>query len=553
MTCAMPLFNHILFQFKDYKQQYLKKSSARERPTICPICYTDVTTHFTRHLFRHHSDNEHVTKIKNLPPKGKERLALVSALRKQGYFHLKTEKNVLNPVRTSTKPETQYFVCVYCLGQYTKKLLYKHVKICKQKPASEKEPGKNCLTKSQNFLATITSKNQSFLRSDRIKNEVFSIMRADEISYAAKSDPLICMYGESLLNKHKRQQIATVISNKIREMGRLLIALRTINNSVDVLFDAMKPEIFADLISATKEISGYSPENKCFKSPSLALHMGTNLKIVCDIALKVVIEKKQLPNMKWENRDIKKQEIKDTKRLIQGHWCNEISSIALKVLKERQWEKPNTLPLTEDIQAFQTYVNNLSSQAYDEIQNNINLKTNYKILTECVLALTVMFNRKRVGDVQYLKITSYKKDQDTTNEKAFVESLTNVEKIISKKFKRVVTGGKGSKPIPILFTPQLQKYISTLLEIREQATVVPLSNPYLFANPGSSDKWMSGYHVIRKLALNCGAKNPSRLSSTRFRKHIATTLQLMAMDENDMEQVATFMGHTKKTHTEFYR
>jgi hypothetical protein len=102
----MPLFKHILFQFKDYKQQYLKKPSARERPTICPICYTDVTTHFTRHLFRHHPDNEHVTKIKNLPPKGKERLALVSALRKQGYFHLKTEKNVLNPVRTSTKPET---------------------------------------------------------------------------------------------------------------------------------------------------------------------------------------------------------------------------------------------------------------------------------------------------------------------------------------------------------------------------------------------------------------------------------------------------------------
>jgi hypothetical protein len=75
---------------------------------------------------------------------------------------------------------------------------YNHVKIrvCKQKPASEKEPGKYCLTKSQKCLATITSKNQSFLRSDGIKKEVFSIMRDDEISYAAKSDPLICMYGE---------------------------------------------------------------------------------------------------------------------------------------------------------------------------------------------------------------------------------------------------------------------------------------------------------------------------------------------------------------------
>ncbi|KAL3273372.1 hypothetical protein HHI36_014820 [Cryptolaemus montrouzieri] len=45
-----------------------KKNSARERPTICPICFDDVMTHFTRHLFRHHKKNLFVQKILKLSP-----------------------------------------------------------------------------------------------------------------------------------------------------------------------------------------------------------------------------------------------------------------------------------------------------------------------------------------------------------------------------------------------------------------------------------------------------------------------------------------------------
>ncbi|XP_025836251.1 uncharacterized protein LOC112906405 [Agrilus planipennis] len=64
---------------------------------------------------------------------------------------------------------------------------------------------------------------------------------------------------------------------------------------------------------------------------------------------------------------------------------------------------------------------------------------------------------------------------------------------------------------------------------------------------------MSGGNVVRKLATRSNVKHPELLTSTRFRKHIATTLQLMSLDETEIEQIATFMGHTKKTHAEFYR
>nr|CAI5846630.1 unnamed protein product [Callosobruchus analis] len=69
-----------------------EKPSARERPTICPICFEDVVTHFTRHLIRKHRNHKEVKILISLKPRSKERLELVSSLRKQGYFLLKTEK-----------------------------------------------------------------------------------------------------------------------------------------------------------------------------------------------------------------------------------------------------------------------------------------------------------------------------------------------------------------------------------------------------------------------------------------------------------------------------
>lgn len=200
--------------------------------------------------------------LQSLPARSKQRLAIVKALRKRGYFHLKVEKNILNPVRRSKYPETKYFVCTYCLGHYTKNNLYKHVKICDSRPETDLNPGKQCLKNSQNFMVLISSKNQEFLKSSRLKQEVFSVMRPDDISAVAKTDTLICLYGEALLSKHKRRQISVVVSNKIREMGRLLIALCQRNPGVNSLFDYMKPEFFQDFVAAAKSVSGYDERKK---------------------------------------------------------------------------------------------------------------------------------------------------------------------------------------------------------------------------------------------------------------------------------------------------
>lgn len=197
----------------------------KKRKVLCPICYLDVPTHFARHLERYHFDHAEVKKILSHFPQNKIRLSKIRELRKQGYFHLHVEKNITNPVRRSKNKDTAYVVCPYCLRNYSKKLLHRYVKDCCKKPDNSNLE-KNCLRDLQTFMASATKKNTNFFKKLHLYLEVFKIMQADDISAVAKNDPLIILYGEGLINKHKRKQIVNVISNRIREIACLKISIK---------------------------------------------------------------------------------------------------------------------------------------------------------------------------------------------------------------------------------------------------------------------------------------------------------------------------------------
>lgn len=475
-------------------------------------------------------------------------------MRKEGYFLLKIKRDVFNPVKSSTNPEAEYFVCEFCLGQYSKKRLYKHVKICAKKPKDITKPGKNCLSKSQTFMASMASTNQAFYStSTRLKDEVFSIMRPDSISFVAKSDPLICYFGEVLLTKQTKPQMVRMVSNKMREMARLLISLKTLNTGVDNLFDALTPDMFHNFVSATRIISGFDVDTNSCRSPTIATNMGTNLRLVCVVACKIVVEGINIPGIKWKNSEEKKKEIKELRNSILQYWRNDLSpnSTLLENLQETQLEPPIELPKFADIKLFHDYLNNCADEAFSKLCDQSDIHSNYKILTECVLSLVVLCNRNRIDEVQHLKIEEYTSNELPTDHERLMESLTEVEKILSNKFKKVFFGIRGCKMT--LLTKRIQKFIECLIDVRNKNNVVPKSNPYLFGYPRSETKCMKGPYVVRLLADRSRITYSGFLTSMKFRKHIATTLQLMSVDDDEMQKVAKFMGYTETSYIEFYR
>lgn len=51
--------------------------------------------------------------------------------------------------------------------------------------------------------------------------------------------------------------------------------------------------------------------------------------------------------------------------------------------------------------------------------------------------------------------------------------------------------------------------------------------------------------------MTCGVSHPERMTSTKFRKQIATMSQIMCL--RDHESLANFMGHDYMVHKNFYR
>lgn len=534
--------------------------NATSHKDLCTFCFEEVG-HFARHLFTKHASEDIIKKISMFPLKSNERRMAIIALRKKGNFLLNQEQNKLKPVRNPPEIMTKkadtintknYYPCVHCLGYYKKSYLWRHKKKCHAKLDSKNTSRKQHLSEAQTLLAS-TGLLGDFLKNSRLKADVFSIMRGDEISLTAKQDPLICLFGQSLLAKHKRKQMNVAVSNKMREVARLKIALQK-STTITNLMEVLKPEMYNNILASCKIISGYDNESKRFQASSLPLHLGTSLKFICNIALKALITKNPIfAKLADDDLKKKKKEIKELKDMIVAHWCNDISSLAHKDLNEKKLEKPKLLPLTEDVQKFNSYILKLANTAYENLKVKENDSENYKLLAECALGLTLVFNRKRIGEVQFLDIKSYEQNLSTITQEECLSSLSEFEKSMSATFKRVVVFGKGSKPVALLFTKKMQNFIDKLIHIRKITDIVPKENKYVFANPGSVDRWMNGASVVRKFAQKCGARNPELLTSTRFRKQIATILQLMNFEQNEMEQIARFMGHTEKTHMEFYR
>lgn len=376
-------------------------------------------------------------------------------------------------------------------------------------------------------------------------------MKGDEVAFEAKKDILIVHFGESYLKQHKRERKEYACSNRMRELSRILMAYRDITHNETIsLKEILLPKNFPNILSAARQISGYDPHMKNFKTPSLAMHMGTYLKQVCDELYHQILQ--EAPGFTSKCKEEVQnwlQEVENLKKLITSRWNIEISSLANKDLQEKRWNKPPLIPLVSDIQIFREKTIKMASECDQSFKNNEDDVETYKLLVNCTLSLLILFNRRRIGDVQFLKIKDYSNNAKT-NFDDFENVLTESEKMLTKKYKRVINSGKGSRAVVILVPEMLQKFIATLLEFREK--YISSENEYLFALPQSKVKWGQGDIAIRNLAKKFDLKHPEAISSNKLRKHIATVTQLLNLSKEEIKQFSKFMGHTEQTHAEFY-
>nr|CAI5858509.1 unnamed protein product [Callosobruchus analis] len=368
-------------------------------------------------------------------------------------------------------------------------------------------------------------------------------MRGDDISLAAKTDNLICAVAERYMRSHRGSHFIQVASRKMRQLGSLLIEAKK-HAKCGSLIKLLEPSNFDLLVRCTKTISKYDPINETYGAPSLAANMGTLLKDCIDVAQSILIQK-------GSNDSQALEKLRSLKELISNEWRYEVSTLANHDLQQKKWNKPSMIPLGEDLKLVNSYLNAEGAKYYHELTVDQKSKKAFSMLQELTYVMLIFLNRRRVGELQRMTVHSYVKYiNNSSTDKEFDSFITEGERLLMNSFKRVVIRGKRNRGVPVLFTEQMVKYIDLLLKVR--TSFVPKQNIYLFASM-TSENCIAGSKVMYKHVRGAGAKNPASLTSTKLRKHLATMAQVINLSQQDLEQLANFMGHTSEIHNTYYR
>ena len=115
--------------------------------------------------------------------------------------------------------------------------------------------------------------------------------------------------------------------------------------------------------------------------------------------------------------------------------------------------------------------------------------------------------------------------------------------------------GKRTKAVPIVFKTNVHNYMKLLIKYRNNAKIFK-ENPYMFSNihdVTNKFKFVSACALMNKFSDLCGAKNPERLRGTFFRHHIATKGMEKGINDQGVEKLSGYLGHTPKIHHQNYR
>ncbi|XP_068746319.1 uncharacterized protein [Montipora capricornis] len=476
-------------------------------------------------------------------------------LRLLGNYHhnltvMETGKGELIVYRRPTSGKgcnpSDFLPCNFCLGFIKRQELWKHVKSCKFKPDENEVPKYQKVQEKAKLLLfpAICSD------SSNVLSNLFAAMKSDEVTLVARNDWLIKELGVLLIEKHGDKQ-NHFVSQKMRELARLLLQLRTTSASLDAqLSDFIKPGEFDVVVSGVKALSKFHSEDgvQHVAIPSLSLKIGHSLKKCVNILRGHALRRK--------DKELQ-EDVDNFEKLIESEWNHRVSHHSLGALGSKKFNNVELLPLAEDLEKLRTSVLSIISSTAQVLQEGQPQLEVWNQLAQATLARLVMFNKRRGGEASRMLVESYvnRPDWSQVNNPEIMSTLSDFERQLSKRLDMVEIVGKRGRKVPVILTAEMTRSIDLLIKTRK-AVGIQERNPYVFARPNrQSLQYMRGWDCLRKFSTQCEPplSNPANVTSTKLRKYIATISQVLSMEEKEVDWLARHLGHDIRVHRDFYR
>ena len=359
----------------------------RHHCLYCDAC----TKNISRHLKLMHSKEREVEEMDCMNHKDAMKKMALLRLRGDHFFNVKVlaENSDLNNLivarATGDWIGDKYGPCPTCLSWVKETNLKKHTSHCVGTHDKHSIPGIGTLIHNSRLLA---SKEDNILASPRLLKIIHNMRRGD-VKELCKIDKLIIALGEEWLIKSFGNVVRSqnYTSDRMRSMARFLRKLQEITGEENSLLNYLTPFHFDNCVKAAVNLSSHSDDIFDVRNPSVALKLGHDIKRSAHT--------KEVIGIKQSDEQMKK-DATNFLILMEKEWPTRVATTALRVLKERRFNRIPVIPSPDDIQSFKVFLDK-------EILNmDVNLITqdNFKYIAQLLQAKLTTYNRRRPLEVE---------------------------------------------------------------------------------------------------------------------------------------------------------
>lgn len=339
-------------------------------------------------------------------------------------------------------------------------------------------------------------------------------MKEGPIKQIILRDPLITDLGHFQTQKYGVENPLET-RQCMRQMARLVQKAEEIDESVNSLEKLLIPEKFDLLLDCTKKLM---KESKDESAPSIGRRIVYTIKKAVNV----------LRGRYIRRRDSVNENVSSTLVLIDNEWNTRVSSKAAALLQERQRNRPNILPLTEDLIKLTEYIVEKITRLISDIKDNFTMET-WFALAKFVLVRIVVFNRKRTGEASRMLVNDFERGlKPGSLGTTVLKTLSSTEQSLAKRMMLVEIKGKRGN-VPVLLNEEMVDALKLLLTMRQEHEI-NLENKFFFPSTATSKFSMRGSAILRKCTLDAKLQVPEAITGTQLRKYMATSLIVLTLE-----------------------
>ncbi|XP_039302307.1 uncharacterized protein LOC105204461 isoform X3 [Solenopsis invicta] len=364
----------------------------RGKRNFCYYC-KKMLTKIARHFEQMHRDEEDVKKFMSLPKGNQERQKIIKNLRRKGnhLFNLDPAYNngelivCRRPTESGKKTACDFICCTGCKGFFSKSNIRQHFRKCTQR----------CVERSVNKLGRIQDRIHECANSI-LRNEVFPVLREDDIIRLIRYDELLITYGNKLcvkLTEHHHD----LIRSRLRLLGRFLQTLQEINKNVTDFYSIYHPSIYDDCITAINQLAGFNTNIKIYTAPSVASTLCPLLREVGNLGIAECIKHNKLE---------KKINIENFLKLYQDDFHTIVNKNVRKSIVQAKRNRLRQLLSSDDVKLLHNFLQTNRRLAFQQLKDAFTYNA-WRQLAEFTLISIQVFNRQKAGAIEQMSIDDY--------------------------------------------------------------------------------------------------------------------------------------------------